>query len=117
MLRRVTFTGETNYSDQFNKFFAAFGSTIESLTLNISINFDRLDGSDLEHNLFDKMPLLSSLDFHIDWRLMTGNSNVTSTIDIQTFQSVTWQKFNPLILNTFNIIMQPYDVYSISYLI
>ncbi len=28
---------------------------------------------------------------------MTGNSNVTSTIDIQTFQSVTWQKFNPVV--------------------
>ncbi len=96
-LRHVTFTGETKYFHQFNKFFAAFGSTIESLTLDILINFARPNGSDLEHDLLDKMPLLSSFDFLINWRVVNRNSDVASTIDIQTFQSITWQKFNPVV--------------------
>ena len=44
------------YFFELSRFFEAFGSTIESLTLILSIQTRQSDGMDLERGLLNKMP-------------------------------------------------------------
>jgi hypothetical protein len=97
MLRSVTFTGYSRYFHELDRFFEAFGSTIESLTLNLRIITPRPDGIDLERDLLNKMPRLSSLDLVIYWNREFEDSEGYGTVDIKTFQTTTWLKFNPVI--------------------
>jgi hypothetical protein len=91
-LRRVTFTGCTKYFDHLETFFTMFGSTIEYLFINIDLMYYIIDGKRLEHGLLDKMPCLSSFDL-----IIHSTAAYCDPIDIQTFQSLTWQKFNPIV--------------------
>lgn len=63
----------------------------------MTIEFDRPYGSNLERDLLDKMPLLSSFDLFITCSLFSLTSNERKPMDVKTFQSITWQKFNPIV--------------------
>jgi hypothetical protein len=91
-LRRVTFTGSTKYFDHLESFFANFGSTIEYLSINIDLIYYIIDGKRLERELLDKMPCLSSLDL-----IIHSTTTYCDPLEIETFQSSTWQKFNPIV--------------------
>ncbi|CAF4356609.1 unnamed protein product, partial [Adineta steineri] len=91
-LYRVTFIGCTKYFDHLENFFSTFGSTIECLTINIDLMYYIIDGKRLENGLLNKMPCLSSLDIIIHSTAVYSNP-----LDIETFRSTTWQKFNPVI--------------------
>ncbi len=91
-LRRVTFTGSTKYFDHLKIFFATFGSTIEYLLINIDLMYCIIDGKRLERELLDKMPCLSSFDL-----IIHSTATYCNPIEIETFQSLTWQKFNPIV--------------------
>ncbi|CAF0967212.1 unnamed protein product [Didymodactylos carnosus] len=91
-LHSVTFTGWIKYFDHMKSFFTNFGSTIECLSLNIDLMFLTVDGKGLEQGLLDKMPRLSSLDLIIHSTVADSDP-----LDIKTFQSFTWQKFNPIV--------------------
>lgn len=91
-LRRVTFTGCTKYFDHLENFFAIFGSTIEYSSINIDLMYYIIDGKRLERELLHKMPCLSSLDL-----IIHSTATYCDPIDINTFQSSTWQKFNPIV--------------------
>jgi len=91
-LRRVIFTGCTKYFDHLECFFATFGSTIEYLSINIDLIYYIIDEKRLERELLDKMPCLSSLDL-----IIHSTATYCEPIEIETFQSLTWQKFNPIV--------------------
>jgi hypothetical protein len=91
-LHRVTFTGCTKYFDHLECFFAIFGSTIEYLSLNIDLMYFIIDGKRLEYELLNKMPCLSSLDL-----IIHSTATYSDPIEISTFQSSIWQKFNPVV--------------------
>ncbi|CAF1462369.1 unnamed protein product [Rotaria sordida] len=91
-LHSVTFTGWIKYFDHMEMFFATFGSTIESLFLNIDLMFRGVDGKRLEQSLLDKMPRLSSLDLIIHSTVADSDP-----LEIETFQSFTWKQFNPIV--------------------
>jgi len=91
-LQRVTFTGCTKYFDHLETFFATFGSTIQYLTINIDLMYYTVDGKRLEHGLLNKMPCLSSLDL-----IIHSTAVYCDPIDIKTFQSLIWHKFNPVV--------------------
>jgi hypothetical protein len=90
-LRSVTFTGSIKYFDHFQSFFATFGSTIEFLSINIYLMYYTIDGTRLERELLDKMPHLSSFDL-----IIFSAACDDDPIEIETFQSFTWQQFNPV---------------------
>ena len=90
-LRYVTFTGCTKYFDHLEHFFTIFGLTIEYVSINIDLMYYLVDGKRLEHGLLDKMPCLSSFDLTIH-----STAVYCDRIDIETFQSSIWQKFNPV---------------------
>ncbi len=94
-LRHVTLTGYSNYFGELDRFFAAFGSTIESLTLSMSLQDSRPNGKILEYDLLNKMPCLSSFDFLLTSHSVSGSEDAAN--DIRTFQAVTWLKFNPVV--------------------
>ncbi|CAF4635473.1 unnamed protein product, partial [Rotaria sp. Silwood2] len=48
----ITFTRWIKYFDHMDMFFANFGSTIESLFLNIDLMFLTVDGKRLEHRIY-----------------------------------------------------------------
>ncbi|CAF1607885.1 unnamed protein product, partial [Didymodactylos carnosus] len=50
------------------------------------------DGSHLEHDLLNKMPRLSSFDLIVDY-----TSRNSKPINIRTFQTDTWEKFNSIV--------------------
>jgi hypothetical protein len=91
-LRSVTFTGWIKCFDHLESFFATFGSTIEYLTLNIHLMYYTVDGKRLENGLLKKTPRLSSLDL-----IVFSALGDTDPIEIETFQSFTWQQFNPVV--------------------
>ncbi|CAF4510454.1 unnamed protein product [Rotaria socialis] len=91
-LRSVTFKGWIKYFDHIESFFATFGSTIEYLSMDIDCRYYVFNGKKLEHVLLDKMPCLSSLDLIIFSPLANEDS-----IEIETFKSFSWQKFNPIV--------------------
>jgi hypothetical protein len=91
-LRCVSFTGYTKYFDHMESFFATFGSTIESLLMNIELMYYTVDGKQLEYGLLDKTPRLSSLDL-----IIHSTAAYSDPIKIETFQSSAWQKFNPIV--------------------
>ncbi len=96
-LRSITFTGYSRYFDALDRFFVAFGSTIESLTLNLKIISCRLDGIDLERDLLNRMPRLSSLDLLIYCNMKRDGGDEFNKVDIKTFQTTAWLKFNPVV--------------------
>ena len=73
-------------------FFETFGSSIEHLFLDILMTRHVADGTQLEHNLLDKMPRLSSLDLNIS-SIYVGDD----PIQIETFQSFSWEQINPIV--------------------
>jgi hypothetical protein len=91
-LRRVTFTGSTKYFDHLESFFSTFGSTIEYLSINIDLMYYIIDGKRLEQEVLVKMPCLSSLDL-----IIHSTATYCAPIEIETFQSVVWQKYNPIV--------------------
>ncbi|CAF1569609.1 unnamed protein product [Rotaria magnacalcarata] len=91
-LRSVTFQGWIKYFDHIESFFATFGSTIEYLSMDIDCRYYVFNGKQLEHVLLDKMPCLSSLHLIIFSPLANDDS-----IEIETFKSFSWQKFNPIV--------------------
>jgi hypothetical protein len=91
-LQHVTFTGCTKYFDHMEIFFTTFGSTIKSLTINIDLMYYIVDGKRLEYGLLNKMPYLSSLDL-----IIHSTAAYCDRIEIETFQTSTWQKFNPVV--------------------
>jgi hypothetical protein len=91
-LRSVTFTGYIKYFDHLGSFFDTFGSKIECLTLKIHLMYHKVDGKQLEQQILDKIPHLTTLDLMI----FSAPSGVDPT-EIETFQSFTWQKFNPVV--------------------
>ncbi|CAF3822933.1 unnamed protein product [Rotaria sordida] len=91
-LHSVTFTGWIKYFVHLESFFDTFGSTIEYLSLNIDSQYHLFDGKRLEHGILDKMPRLSSLNLIIFSSLVDNDP-----IEIETFQSFTWQNFNPIV--------------------
>ncbi len=97
-LRSVTFTGYPVYFFELSRFFEAFGSTIESLTLILSIQTRQSDGMDLERGLLNKMPRLSSLNLHLYLLVRRmGSNDDYGAGDIKTFQTAAWLKLNPVI--------------------
>ncbi len=82
-LCRVTFTGSTKYFDHFEIFFATFGSTIKYLSINIDLMYYIIDGKRLERELLDL--------------IIHSTATYCDPIEIETFQSLTWQKFNPIV--------------------
>lgn len=96
MLRDVTITGETKYHHEFEQFFIAFGSTIQLLTLNVTIQEDQHFLSQFERDLLPRMPLLLSFKFLIEWYWRSIHSNEALTIDLQTFKNNNWQRFGPV---------------------
>ena len=98
MLRDITITGEPDYRHGFNEFFSIFGSTIKSLTHNITIHYDQSFFTQFEHNLFDEMLFLTSYNFVIVWhRWNYASKGATFIIDIQTFLNNKWQQFRPVV--------------------
>jgi hypothetical protein len=91
-LHRVTFTGCTKYFDHLENFFTTFGSTIECLSINIDLMYYIIDGKRFELGVLEKMPYLSSLDL-----IIHSTAAYCDPIDIETFRSLTWQKFNPVV--------------------
>ncbi|UJR36599.1 hypothetical protein I4U23_029319 [Adineta vaga] len=91
-LHRVTFTGSTKYFDHIEQFFTGNGQNIECLTINIDLIYYIIDGKRFEQNLLTKMPRLSSLNLIIHSIL-----TYCDPIEIETFQSSSWQTFNPII--------------------
>lgn len=91
-LQRVTFTGCTKYFVHLEIFFTTFGSTIKYLTINIDLMYYTVDGKRLEHGLLNKMPCLSSLDL-----IIHSTATYCDPIEIETFQTLIWQKFNPVV--------------------
>jgi hypothetical protein len=91
-LRSVTFTGWIKYFDHLKSFFATFGSTIERLLINICLMYYTVDGTQLEHAFLDKMPRLSSFDL-----IIFSEQSADDPMEIETFQSFTWQQFNPVV--------------------
>jgi hypothetical protein len=91
-IRRVTFMGCTKYFDHLESFFARFGSTIEYLSINIDLMYYIIDGKRLERELLDKMPCLTSFDL-----IIHSTATYCDPIEIETFQSSTWHKFNPIV--------------------
>ena len=97
-LRSVTFTGLPVHFLELSRFFEAFGSTIESLTLKLSIMTRPSDGMDLERGLLNKLPRLSSLNLYLHLLVRRSDPNDDYGLgDIKTFQTSTWLKFNPVI--------------------
>lgn len=88
----VTFRGWIKYFDHLESFFDTFGSTIEYLSMNIDHRYYVYDGKQLEKRILNKMPRLSSLDLII-FSPLTGYES----IEIETFQSFTWQNLNPIV--------------------
>lgn len=88
----VTFRGWIKYFDHLESFFDTFGSTIEYLSMNIDHKYHVYDGKQLEKRILNKMPRLSSLDLII-FSPLTGYES----IEIETFQSFTWQNLNPIV--------------------
>lgn len=88
----VTFRGWIKYFDHLESFFDTFGSTIEYLSMNIDHRYYVYDGKQLEKRILNKMPRLSSLDLIIFSPLTDYES-----IEIETFQSFTWQNLNPIV--------------------
>ena len=91
-LRSVTFTGWIKYYDHLESFFAIFGSTIECLTLNIHLMYDTFDGKRLERGILNKLPRLLSLDL-----IIFSAASGPDPVEIETFQSFTWQQWNPMV--------------------
>ncbi|CAF2003217.1 unnamed protein product [Rotaria magnacalcarata] len=91
-LRRITFTGCTKYFEHLAHFFATFGSTIQCLTINIDLIYNVIDGLRLERELLNKMQCLASFDLIIHSILTHRES-----IEINTFQTLSWRKFNPIV--------------------
>lgn len=91
-LRTVTFTGWIKYFDHLEMFFDTFGSSIEQLSLEILLMHRIVDGTQLEHNLLDKMPRLSSLQLNISSIYVEDEP-----IQIETFQSFSWEQINPIV--------------------
>ena len=91
-LRHVTLTGYANYFDYLDRFFAAYGSTIESLTLNLTLEGSPPDGQVLERDLLNQIPRLSSFDF----LLLSYPTAGDAASYIRTFQTIAWQKLNPI---------------------
>lgn len=54
--------------------------------------FCTVNGTQLEHEFFDKIPRLSSLDL-----IIFSGANYDEPIEIETFQSFIWQSFNPVV--------------------
>ncbi|CAF4360687.1 unnamed protein product, partial [Adineta steineri] len=91
MLRNVIITGVTSYRHEFQTFFAIFGSTIQFLTINITILENQPFLTQLEHDVLNKMPLLSSFNFFIKWNRQYLDG--IFVIDTQIFQNSNWQRF------------------------
>lgn len=91
-LRHVTFIGTTKSFDQFNLFFAVFGSTIETLSLQIDMMFNVVNGQDLEKHLLNNLPRLSSLNL-----ILHSSAVYSEPMKISQFQSSTWEKFSPIV--------------------
>jgi hypothetical protein len=53
--------------------------------------YNTVDGTQLERELLDKMPRLSSLDL-----IIFSAVSDRDPIEIETFQSFTWENFNPV---------------------
>ncbi|CAF0767050.1 unnamed protein product [Adineta steineri] len=95
MLRNVKITGVTSYRHEFQTFFALFGSTIQFLTINITILENQPFLTQLEHDVLNKMPLLSSFNFFIKWNRQYLDG--IFVIDTQIFQNSNWQRFGQVI--------------------
>ena len=91
-LRRVIFAGSTKYFDHLEIFFATFGSSVEYLSMNIDLMYYIIDGKRFERELLDKMPDLLALDL-----IIHSTAAYCDPIEIDTFQTLTWQKFNPIV--------------------
>jgi hypothetical protein len=90
-------------------FFATFGSTIEYLSLKIHLMYFTVDGARLERALLDKMPRLSSLDL-----LIFSAVSDDEPIQIETFQSFTWQQLNP-IAYWYDVHAQQHMIFTVPY--
>ena len=91
-LRRVSFIGCTKYFSHLENFFASFGSTIEYFSIGIDLMYYIIDGKRLEREVLNQMPCLSSFDL-----IIHSTPTYCDPLDINTFQSSTWQKYNPLV--------------------
>ena len=91
-LHSVSFTGATKYFDHIEQFFTCVGLAIKYLCISIDLIYYIIDGKRLQQNVLMKMPRLSSLDL-----LIHSTLTYCDPIDIQTFQSSFWQKFNSII--------------------
>ncbi|CAF3884420.1 unnamed protein product, partial [Rotaria magnacalcarata] len=91
-LRRITFTGCTKYFEHLAHFFATFGSTIQCLTINIDLIYNVIDGLRLERELLNKMQCLASFDL-----IIHSIQTHRESIEINTFQTLSWRKFNPIV--------------------
>lgn len=91
-LRRVTFTGCTKYFEHLERFFTIFGSKIESLSMNIDLMYYLIDGKRFEQEILIKMPDLLTLDL-----IIHSSATYCNPIEIETFQSLIWEKFNPIV--------------------
>ena len=91
-LRRVTFAGSSKYFDQFEPFFAQFGSTIEALSIHMDLMYYTIDGEHFEQILLKNMPNLSSLNL-----IMHSSTGHADPARILSFQSSVWQRFDPIV--------------------
>ena len=91
-LNRVIFTGCTKYFHHLEKFFLKFGSTIKYLTINIELIYSIIDGKRFENEVLNKMPCLLSLNL-----IIHSIAICSDPINIETFQNLSWQKFNPIV--------------------
>lgn len=73
-------------------FFETFGSSIENVSLEILLMHRIINGTQLEHNLLDKMPRLSSLQLNISSIYVEDEP-----MQIETFQSFSWEQINPIV--------------------
>lgn len=96
VLRDVKITGIIRNYHGLNKFFTAFGLTIEFLTLNLEIeNAEHI--IQFESNILNQIPLLTSFNFLLTWQLFSTQFTINELVGAEIFQNNKWKQFGPIV--------------------